>query len=291
MVSSLQVNKPEMPPLFFECVFDRFGFEILRIHVGTSMKGFMAAENTASPLLYHVYSHRRRELNDPIFHEQMLEENPENEDLPEIDEGCAPYRCAAARKLLLWWGCGWKLRASMCGLPSVHRGLRPCSPANCTGHLTRQAGAVVLARFRFLGPRRAGNPHSNKLSRRLRSIPACLQSPCLAVLAAAERRRAPCWELLATTAAAHRRSPVRGSQEKFQAYIGERGFSQSAADFLIRSILTQVRVPLCAGASAHSREPTRPRPSSARRCANRTHAYCVRGAVVPRLHELSVRGG
>jgi hypothetical protein len=106
MVLSLQVNKPEMPPLFFECVFDRFGFEILRIHVGMSMKGFMAAENTASPLLYHVYSHRRRELGDPTFVEQMLEENPESEDLQEIDEGCAPYRRAAARNLLLWWGRG-----------------------------------------------------------------------------------------------------------------------------------------------------------------------------------------
>ena len=179
----------------------------------------------------------------------------------------------------------------MRGLPSVRRCLRPCSPANSAGHLPRQAGAVVLARFRFLGPRLAGNPHSNKLSRRLSSIPACLQSPCPAVLAAAERRRAPCWELPATTAAAHRRSPVRGSQEKFQAYITERGFSQSAADFLIRSILTQVRVPPCTGASAYLRAPTRPRPSSARHCANRTRAYCVRGAVVPRLHELSVRSG
>ena len=53
-----------------------------------------------------MYSHRRRELGDPTFVEQMLEENPESEDLQEIDEGCAPYQCEAARNLLLWWGRG-----------------------------------------------------------------------------------------------------------------------------------------------------------------------------------------
>jgi len=46
-------------PLYFECTFDRFGYEIMRVHVGLGMAGFMMDEDGQSALLYHLYlSHK-----------------------------------------------------------------------------------------------------------------------------------------------------------------------------------------------------------------------------------------
>ena len=46
-------------PLFFECVGDKYGYEILRVHVGLGMAGFMSDQSGHPALLYHVYmSHR-----------------------------------------------------------------------------------------------------------------------------------------------------------------------------------------------------------------------------------------
>jgi len=50
------VDKPGAPlPLFFECVGDRYGYEILRVHVGLGMAGFMSDHSGHPSLLYHVY--------------------------------------------------------------------------------------------------------------------------------------------------------------------------------------------------------------------------------------------
>eukprot|EP00802_Teleaulax_amphioxeia_P020802 Tamp_21102.p3 GENE.Tamp_21102~~Tamp_21102.p3 ORF type:complete len:143 (+),score=37.21 Tamp_21102:657-1085(+) len=54
------IDKPGNPlPLFFECVGDRFGYEILRVHLGLGMAGFMSDHTGHPSLLYHAYmSHR-----------------------------------------------------------------------------------------------------------------------------------------------------------------------------------------------------------------------------------------
>jgi hypothetical protein len=41
-------------PLFCECVGDRFGYEILRVHVGLGMAGFMSDHSGHPALLYHI---------------------------------------------------------------------------------------------------------------------------------------------------------------------------------------------------------------------------------------------
>ena len=54
------VDKPKNPlPLFFECVGDRFGFEILRVHLGLGMAGFMSDHTGHPSLLYHACMSQR----------------------------------------------------------------------------------------------------------------------------------------------------------------------------------------------------------------------------------------
>jgi len=74
-------------PLFFECVGDRYGYEILRIHVGLGMAGFMSDHSGHPALLYHAYmSHKdAREGKDSVVPGETSEDAPDSACSPEFD--------------------------------------------------------------------------------------------------------------------------------------------------------------------------------------------------------------
>ena len=82
------VDKPGASlPLFFECVGDRYGYEILRVHVGLGMTGFMSEHSGHPSLLYHAYmSHKdSREGKDTAVPGELGDDAPESACSPEFD--------------------------------------------------------------------------------------------------------------------------------------------------------------------------------------------------------------
>mmetsp|Transcript_78190 Transcript_78190/g.126800 ORF Transcript_78190/g.126800 Transcript_78190/m.126800 type:complete len:318 (+) Transcript_78190:2-955(+) len=82
------VDKPGAQlPLFFECVGDRYGYEILRVHVGLGMAGFMSDHSGHPSLLYHVYMSYKdsREGKDNDVPGDGMEDMPSSACSPEFD--------------------------------------------------------------------------------------------------------------------------------------------------------------------------------------------------------------
>ena len=82
------VDKPGASlPLFFECVGDRYGYEILRVHVGLGMAGFMSDHSGHPSLLYHAYmSHKdSREGSSNVVPGELSDDAPDSACSPEFD--------------------------------------------------------------------------------------------------------------------------------------------------------------------------------------------------------------
>ena len=78
-------------PLFFECVGDRHGFEILRINVGLTYSGFLSEDNGQTALLYHAYMWRKHQRdgkpqNDPFMVDQDVSQGGGSPEMSELDE-------------------------------------------------------------------------------------------------------------------------------------------------------------------------------------------------------------
>eukprot|EP00960_Hanusia_phi_P046202 757683-Hanusia_phi.AAC.1 len=77
-------------PLFFECVGDRHGYEILRVNVGLTYSGFLSEESGQTALLYHVYMSRKHEregkVADSAVVDQDLSQGGGSPELSDLDD-------------------------------------------------------------------------------------------------------------------------------------------------------------------------------------------------------------